>query len=240
MVDYMHSDKFLFLIQARLGSSRLPKKVLKPIFRDMTLLEVIYKRTLMAKYATERNVIVLTTNNPCDDLLVEWLVVKGIRFFRGEEHNVFNRFKDFLLQKEVRPEYFFRICSDNPFLEPLFIDEMCDVVINSNKTYDYVSFKDLDGTPIIKRKYGLFCEMINTNTLIDLDNVDSDTKENVSSFLYSNEGYRTKYLDLHGVFFDFSLCVDTEIDYFKVSRIMAGFENIDFSYENVLFALGRV
>lgn len=45
----MATMKFIFLIQARLGASRYPGKVLELLDGDKTLLEHVYARTLMAK-----------------------------------------------------------------------------------------------------------------------------------------------------------------------------------------------
>lgn len=230
--------EFVFLIQARLGSTRLPKKVLKPVFQELTLLEVIYERVLLSKYACRENIYVLTSDNIIDDELVNFLKSKKIKYFRGSEHNVFNRFNSFLKSCNIKPTYFFRICSDNPFLEPLFIDEMCESAINSSNFEDYISYIDFDGTPIIQKKYGLFCELIKTSTFLKYEiGEDEYSKENVTPFLYNSDIFKKKYLEVPFEIKNFSLCIDTKDDYMKSLSIFQKLKKINFVYTELINAI---
>lgn len=237
MEVYTHSNnmEFIFLIQARLGSYRLPKKVLKPVFQELTLLEVIYERVLLSKHANHENIYVLTSENIIDDELVNFLKSKNIKFFRGSELNVFDRFSSFLKSCNIQPAYFFRICSDNPFLEPLFIDKMCVSAINSINHEDYISYVDFDGTPIIQKKYGLFCELIKTSTFLQYKlGEDEYSKENVTAFLYNSDIYKKIYLKLPFENKSFSLCIDTNDDYLKALIIFNKLNKINFDYLEVI------
>lgn len=235
--------EFIFLIQARLGSTRLPKKVLKPIFKNLSIIEIIYKRVLLSKYANFNNIYILTSNNKSDDELVSFLDSKGIKYFRGDEYSVFDRFRLFLESKNIIQEYFFRICSDNPFLEPIFIDNMCEVAMKSNKKEDYISYVDFDRIAIIQKKYGLFCELIKTQTFLKY-NSDSDNynKENVTSFLYYKKNYNNFYIELPPVFLNknFSLSVDTYDDYLKSKNIFSKLDKINFNYLELIEILNSV
>lgn len=241
MEVYTHSNynmDFIFLIQARLGSNRLPKKVLKPVFEELTLLEVIYERVLLSKHANHENIYVLTSENIIDDELVNFLKSKNIKFFRGSELNVFDRFSSFLKSCNIQPAYFFRICSDNPFLEPLFIDNMCESVINSSNLEDYISYIDFDGTPIIQKKYGMFCELIKTSTFLEYKLGEDDySKENVTAFLYNSDIYKKIYLTLPFENKSFSLCIDTKDDYFKSLSIFQKLKKVNFVYTELIDAI---
>ena len=232
--------EFVFLIQARLGSNRLPKKVMKSVFRELTLLEVIYKRVLLSKFANRENVYVLTSENIIDNELVEFLEAKKIKYYRGSELNVFNRFYSFLSNYELKPTYFFRICSDNPFLEPLFIDNMCISAINSPIREDYISYIDRDGIPIIQKKYGLFCELIKTSAFLQYKTGKDDySKENVTAFLYKSDMYKKIYLELPTEIQNFSLCIDTKEDYLKALKVFNKLNKIDFDYLQLINALEK-
>ncbi len=231
--------KFMFLIQARLGSTRLPGKVLKPIYKDITLLELIYQRTLFSKYADRSNVYVLTSDNPQDDLLVDFLESKNILYSRGDENDVYQRYYSFLSKQNPLPEFFFRICSDNPFLEPSFIDNMCKVAIDQYPNVDYVSYVSKDGVAIIQKKYGLFCELINTETFLKLDPQSQYARENVTPLLYQSGEFKIGYLPVPTQIeeSDFSLCVDTFQDLANCKKILTDIGKDDFSYTDLLLAL---
>ena len=214
--------EFIFLIQARLGSTRLPKKVLKPIFENLSILEIIYNRILLSKYSNKENIYVLTSSNKSDDELVIFLESKGIKYFRGDENCVFDRFQTFLNFNKITNEYFFRICSDNPFLEPVFIDNLCEVALKSKIKHDYISYVDFDGIAIIQKKYGLFCELIRTKTFLKYNSEhDEYTQENVTPFLYRSGNYNIYYLGLPNEFLknEFNLSIDTQEDYLKAKLI---------------------
>ena len=112
--------KIKILIQARLGSTRLPEKVLLPIVGEITLLEFVVNRVIKSKYVSKDDIVILTTDSAKDDNLVDFLNEKGYRYFRGSEDNVYKRFYDYLINSNC--DAFIRVCSDNPFIEPSFID----------------------------------------------------------------------------------------------------------------------
>ncbi|NTW98933.1 MAG: hypothetical protein HGB35_03190, partial [Geobacteraceae bacterium] len=77
------------IIQARLGSSRLPGKVLKKVC-NKSMFEHLVERV---QYSSRLDKIVLaTTTNPLDDPLAELSEAIGISCYRGSEHDVVDRF----------------------------------------------------------------------------------------------------------------------------------------------------
>ncbi len=230
---------FKFLIQARLGSTRLPGKILKPVIGNITLLELIYQRVLYTKYADRDNVYVLTSDNVGDDVLINFLEQRGIKYFRGNEQNVYERFNSFLSEQNPLPEYFFRICADNPFLEISFIDKMCEVAIDEYPA-DYISYVAPDGMAIIQKKYGLFCELINTNTFLGLAPVENKyDQENVTPLLYQSGKFVTKYVAVPEEIIkkDFCLCIDTPEDLVTCRKILEKIGKTNFSYTDLLKVL---
>jgi len=153
--------RFVFLMQARLGSTRFPGKMLEDIRPGTTLLETVYNRVLLAKEATPDNVFVVTSVSSKDDKLVELMENKGIKYSRGDEENVYKRFYDFLFSYEPKPDYVIRVCADNPFLEPEFVDEITDYLKNASQpTADYVTYMDSSGRSSMGTQYGFFVEAI--------------------------------------------------------------------------------
>ena len=76
------------LIQARMGSTRLPGKVLKPIAGQPLLWHIVHR--LKACRLLEE-IAVATSTNPADDAIVEWCNAQGVMVVRGSEGDVLAR-----------------------------------------------------------------------------------------------------------------------------------------------------
>src|SRR5258708_26014482 len=105
--------RIVAIIQARMGSSRLPGKVLKDLGGESVLARVL-GRVSRANLIGE--VVIATTRQPEDDKIVEECRRLGVRFFRGEVHDVLDRY--YHAAKEVKAEAIVRITSDCPLIEP--------------------------------------------------------------------------------------------------------------------------
>ncbi len=100
------------LLQARVGSTRLPGKAMKPIMGKPMLHYTV--ETLKRSSAADRVVMVIPTN-PKDDLLVDFAEEAGVCWFRGSEENVLERFYRASLQ--FKDDYYFRATGDNPVMD---------------------------------------------------------------------------------------------------------------------------
>jgi spore coat polysaccharide biosynthesis protein SpsF (cytidylyltransferase family)/spore coat polysaccharide biosynthesis predicted glycosyltransferase SpsG len=105
------------IIQARMSSSRLPGKVMKPL-AGTPIIWHIYDRASKCRYVDK--VIVATSMDPSDDPLSEFCLKNAMNFYRGSLNNVLSRFTE-ILAKESYP-YFVRITGDCPLIHPEFID----------------------------------------------------------------------------------------------------------------------
>ena len=233
----------IFLIQARLGSTRLPQKVLKKIFKDKTLLELVYERVCSSKFANEQNVFVLTSLSKSDDILVDFLKQKKIPYYRGDEQNVFLRFFEFLKQKKDLESYntMVRVCCDNPFIEPLFIDTLIE---KNSSEYDYVSYFDfIKNKPAILTHYGLFTEVINLKTFMNsLDYIDNKKyAEHVTPLFYEKDCFRQKYIKMPNVLYDsnYRFTIDTLRDFENAEKILNQVNSTDFHYKQILDIVNR-
>lgn len=178
-------NEIFFFVQVRLGSSRLPGKALLNVTDELSLLDMVQHRLQKSSFFMSERCYFLTSNSPRDDRLVEHFIHKGWQYFRGDEQNVFARFHDLCVS--LRPKFFFRICADNPFLEPEFVDRLGEVVSISSG-WDYVSFCAPEGTPVIRTHYGFFAELISGDAFLNLapQSVDQVTKEHVTPVFYNN------------------------------------------------------
>lgn len=102
------------IVQARMGSTRLPGKILKQFYGDKTLLETLLENLHKVQGS---KVIVATSVNENNDQLERFLTEKGELVFRGSENDVLDRFIKAAEANNV--DGIVRICSDNPFMSPL-------------------------------------------------------------------------------------------------------------------------
>ena len=103
---------FGIIIQARLGSTRLPRKILREFYGGKTLLETVISN-LQKVVGTK--IIVATSVNPNNDVLETFLNERNITVFRGSEDDVLGRFIGAAEANGI--DGIVRICSDNPFLD---------------------------------------------------------------------------------------------------------------------------
>ncbi len=140
------------VIQARVGSTRLPGKVMYPL--DGTpVLEHIIERVSHADSID--NVIVATSTEPRDDVIAEHIQTRGTEVVRGNEQNLVSRFGRVVDQYE--PDIIVRITGDNPLVSPAFIDDGIDRIRNEN--VDYVSEGSERTFPL-----GSSCELFTANS----------------------------------------------------------------------------
>lgn len=109
----------LLITQARYGSTRLPGKVLKKI-NGHSLLEILLSR--LAKCKNTDKILIATTDQKQDDLIVQEANKCNTDFFRGSESDVLDRY--YKAASHYRPNWIVRITSDCPLIDPALIDEI--------------------------------------------------------------------------------------------------------------------
>lgn len=120
----------LCITQARVGSSRLPKKVLLPL-GNQTLLGVHLERLKKAKRIDK--IIVATTFEPESEEIVKITREKGITVFKGSLDDVLDRF--YQAAVSYKPTLVVRVTSDCPLIDPILIDQVIEEAIQEG--YDY-------------------------------------------------------------------------------------------------------
>lgn len=100
------------IIQARMGSTRLPGKVLKPIVGKV-LLDHVLGRLSQLEYPVK--IVVATSDLPQDDAIAQHCLCMGVAVFRGSETDVLDRY--YQCARENRFEHVVRLTADNPFTD---------------------------------------------------------------------------------------------------------------------------
>jgi spore coat polysaccharide biosynthesis protein SpsF len=105
------------IIQARMGSSRLPGKVMLPLDCRHSL-DHVNERARLADSIDET--VIATTNKKRDDIIAQFASDQGMQVFRGSGKNVLNRF--YQAAKRMTPEKIVRVTGDCPLLSPDCVD----------------------------------------------------------------------------------------------------------------------
>jgi spore coat polysaccharide biosynthesis protein SpsF len=123
------------VIQARMGSTRLPGKVLKPIAGKPLLWHIVHR--LKACRLLE-DIAVATSVNPADEAIVEWCNREGVTVVRGPENDVLARYA--LAAERLDADIIVRVSSDAPFIDAGFVDHLVATLIEQDG--DYVLMED--------------------------------------------------------------------------------------------------
>lgn len=218
-------------IQARLGSSRLPGKVLKTIC-GKPMLELQIER--IRQSALIDRVIIATADSPQNDAIEELANRLGCFCFRGSEDDVLGRVVGALRAYDVELHVEFQ--GDNPAPDPLLVDSIIGYYLKHSTDYDYV-------TNALKTTYppGAEVSVYPASVLMDAERRTgkSPLREHVGLHIYQHaERYRICNLEAPPWLSrpDLHLEVDTEEDFELVSAIFNHFypENPGFSLSQVI------
>ncbi len=168
--------KTVAIIQARCGSSRFPEKVFANLCGHPLIWHVV-NRVKNSSMVDE--VVVATTTNPIDDKLYEWCTANSVLVNRGSENDVLNRFYE--TAKKFAADIVVRITADDPFKEPLLIDEAINKLVSESADYVCNNFPPSypEGTDV---------EVLTFDALEkqELNSTSDYEREHVTQYIYHN------------------------------------------------------
>ena len=124
--------KIVALVQARMGSTRLPNKVMRPIC-GTPLIGLLMQRLAQATQVDE--IILTTSTEPRNITLTEYVQQLGYAIYQGSEHDVLDRY--YQAAKQAKADVIVRITGDCPLLDPVLVDSVITRFLESK--VDYVS-----------------------------------------------------------------------------------------------------
>jgi spore coat polysaccharide biosynthesis protein SpsF len=180
--------KIIGVIQARIGSTRLPYKMMLSL-HGKPLIEWVIKRVQKSKFLDD--LIVAIPISEDNNILARYIEELNVKVFRGSENNVLNRFYESV--KEENATQIIRICADNPLIDGKEIDNLIDFYKNNKCDYAYNHIPEGNLYPD-----GLGAEIISFDILKDLNNkvTTQHHKEHSLSYIHDNsEQYIIKTFD---------------------------------------------
>ena len=216
------------IIQARLGSTRFPGKVLKSVL-GRPLLAHMMERVSHAQLPDQ--VVIATTGSPADDPIVTLCEQNGYACFRGSDEDVLDRY--YRAAQQFGADVVVRLTSDCPLLDPTVIDQVVSVFRQGE--YDYVA-----NTVPPPGTYpdGMDVEVFSLWALEQSwqETVKPSDREHVTFYLWRNpHKFRTYRIDCIPDWSDYRLTVDHIQDFLLVKAILE-----TLSPHNPLFSLEEI
>ncbi|WP_107947363.1 cytidylyltransferase domain-containing protein [Lysinibacillus parviboronicapiens] len=208
--------KTIIIIQARMGSSRLPGKILKPL-GAVDVLTYDVKRCRAIHGVSE--VIVATSDLSQDDAIENWCKAHDVACFRGSEEDVLDRYVQ--CAKIYEPDYVMRVTSDCPFVDYEMGSDI--VALMASKRKDIVL---IDG--YLPR--GLAVELISYEALLRINEVGKGAhhREHVTYYAYEfvDEFEAITYrAPANRNAPELRITLDTEEDYELISAVAKQFDD---------------
>lgn len=198
------------IIQARMGSTRLPGKVLK-LIADKTLLDHVLGRVTLLPGLVE--VVVATSDLPRDDGIVRHCQAKGVTVFRGDETDVLDRYYRCAIKNRL--EHIVRLTADNPFTDIEELQRLVEQHLTQQNDYTH-SFGSL---PL-----GVGAEIFAFSALerSARDGQAPNYREHVNEYIQENPDlFKIGVLEIPAAKIkpEIRLTVDTEADYQRACAI---------------------
>jgi spore coat polysaccharide biosynthesis protein SpsF len=213
------------IIQARLGSTRLPNKVMLPLSgeSEKTIISEVIEHV---KDVSEiSNVIVATSISKVNDYLESYIDSLKVEYYRGSENDVLSRFYDIVMKHEF--EYIIRLTGDNPIVDNLLLKEFISNFISN----------DLDYSCSINLPLGCNFEMMKASEIIKAyeNTEDLFDKEHVTPYIKRNakktEDYTFNNINITN---SLRLTIDYASDYALMNLIYTMLKGKSKSVKNII------
>lgn len=194
--------KIGLLITARLKSTRLPMKLLKPLVGEPMVVRMI-ERLKLAKKPSK--IVICTSEAEQDKPLLNIAKDLSIESFCGHPDDVLCRLKDAAIAFGF--DLIISATADNPLVDPFWMDNLVDLHINEKADYGRI-----DGLP-----FGTFCYTISTEALIKACEIKDEIDTEVWGGYFTESGmFKNIVLNVDDTKVkrpEYRLTVDTEKDY---------------------------
>ena len=228
-ISFENTMNIVCFVQARMTSTRLPKKVMKRIKNTPI---IGYVLNSLAESDLINKTVVITTTNHQDDILVEYLKKNNYCYFRGNEDDVLSRFVS--AAKKYNPDLIVRITADCPLIDPQIIDEVIEKAISSGADYtsNAITRTYPDGYDVEVIKYSILKKVsMITNNQLDREHVTRYIFNNLTKFKTLNVQVsdKSKYHP------DWRITLDYHEDFILIKEIIQSFpKNHIIRYDDII------
>lgn len=217
--------KIIAVIQARMGSTRLPNKVMKQV-NGVPLIELLIKRLSGAKLV---NQIMLATSTDDKNIpLVNHVRSLGYDVFQGSENDVLSRY--YHAVKDIKPDAIVRITGDCPLVDPKIVDQIIETFLEKKVDYASNTIKPTypDGIDVSMASFQALERAYNEATS-DFD------REHIMPYIRNPEKFKLANVEYEEDYSKERWTVDEPEDFEVIQNVFNHFHpRIDFSWLEVL------
>lgn len=222
--------KIAVIMQARMGSTRLPGKIMKKIM-GKPMIEYVLERISKSNFIND--IIVATSNDPNNQGLIQFLKSKGIKYYMGDEEDVLGRY--YLAAKKFRVKNIVRITADCPLVDPQIVDNTVSKYFEDQ--VDYTS-------NIFPRSFpkGLDTEVFSFKALEKayFESTLKYDREHVTSYIRESENFNISNYSIEKDYSSVRLTVDWKEDFILIDKIFNFFKpNIFFNWLEVISIMDK-
>ncbi|MCW7482146.1 aminotransferase class III-fold pyridoxal phosphate-dependent enzyme [Leptospira kanakyensis] len=217
--------KIVAIIQARMGSTRFPNKVMKEI-AGKPMIGLLLDRLSKSKKINE--ILIATSTDSKNFPLAEYVHGLGFGVFKGSENNVLERY--YLAAKESSADVVIRITGDCPLIDSELVDKVVDVFLSAKVDYcaNFGSIYYPDGLDTEVFSFHAL-EKANEEAKEDRE------KEHVTPYIRENSQFMKTVVLPDQDYSGYRWTVDEKEDFEVIEKVFNYFApKIDFSWEDVL------
>ena len=223
------------IIQARMGSTRLPGKVMMDLC-GYPVIEHVVNRLRKSKYIDK--LIIATSIDSNNQPIIDFCKQNNIDYFVGSEDDVLDRYYQAAIHNNLKDDdIIIRITSDCPLIDPFVVDKVIQKHVSENNDYT---------TNVLECTYpdGLDCEVFNFNVLKEawINATLSSQREHVTLYIRDNPdkfklGNVKNDIDLPELIWT----LDEKEDFLFINEVYKNLFNEDsfFSMEDILLLLDK-
>jgi len=205
--------KVVAIVQARMGSTRLPGKVMREILDKPLLAHLI---TRLKESRLINRIVIATTDKATDKPISKLAQELGIDSFGGNEDDVLDRY--YQTAKKYNAEVVVRITADCPLIDPELVDKVVAHYLENKDTLDYVHSGTSYPDGVVETEVFSFAALKKAWKEARL----ASEREHVTPYIWKNtEIFRTGTLEYEKDLSHIRLVVDDERDFRLVTEIFA-------------------
>ena len=211
----MKQGKIVAIIQARMGSTRLPGKVLREV-GGKPILQILVNRIKRCKQID--SIAIATTEKEEDDRIIGLAKKLGVEWYRGSENDVLKRYID--ASRAVNADIIVRVTADNPLTDPELMDALIEAHLKNRADYTRC-------TGVI---LGTAVEVVNRVTLENIYPIaeQAEYREHVTYYILTHpELFKTHTVDFGLNCPHLRLTVDTEEDLDLMRKLCEGLGKLE-------------
>ena len=219
------------IIQARMGSTRLPGKVMMKVDKTNTILSHVINQLKNSKKIDR--IIIATTDLQEDDIIVNHAKILKTDLFRGNAVDVLDRY--YQCAKKISSKIIVRITADNPLIDPDIVDDVINQFLKNS--FDYITNANPRTYP-----YGTEVEVFSFQALEEASNnaENPSEREHVTPYFHNNkEEFKISNIKLTENLSHLRWTVDRENDLKFVKKIISEIKNRPILMQDIIKLISK-